>query len=771
MVKNLSLLLPVAFICCIIHAENISDADMAARGLIPKPKQIEIGASVKLTPPLITALDNGEDAVARLKSFFRTEFKWQNASSQSKGTSIEIKKDDSLKNNEAYKLEIAENKILITVKNSKGAALAAARLVSYLKSSAAEIESDGRISCAALKLNDYPDIELRGMHLQMAFPWEYSPAVNEEIVMKSIDTASEMCYNFIILEIGGAFKSAACPEAASPKGWTPEQLKRLVKYAKERGITPVPAINAIGHLERAPKIFFIKDDKGKNIAMDVKNPDFYKKYFSIVDELYDIFEKPPFFHIGGDECTDAAAKLAALNGCPASQIYAEFVNKTYEHLEKKNCRAMLWHDMLFNKEQLPEGPVNGNDTFQALDMINKNVIITYWCYGALDNYRAFKILASKGFSTMACPWYSNEGARKFISDGFREGISGVLGTTWAQPYKVGAAFTYPAEYAWNAEFPKVLTCDADEVFNSHYYIRGSKIPVSGAADIKFTGLKDFPSENPGETAVFSGLKFKLDKTYRASETNIITSDNISSLIKNAPVKSYFAIISPSNNSRGLLIDGINKARGQDDVIVYTPAFGKFTNTNPWGDELLVENSAVRKIVYGNGTNSNNSGIPENGCVISVHASGCEGQKWLKENLLENSPVRFAALPASDKPVTASAILPPNTKGFCVLFSSKFIIKNKNSNSLGSITVLKKDRSKDIFKIKNDFLTNYTPPERPNAFFWAAKPDFSGGRGGNEIIAFEWHSTNPDSGSAEQLMIEFSPEAVSSGLAILSGISW
>ncbi|AZU64316.1 beta-N-acetylhexosaminidase family protein [Neobacillus mesonae] len=69
-----------------------------------------------------------------------------------------------------------------------------------------------------------------------------------------------------------------------------------------------------------------------------------------------------------------------------------------------------------------------------------------------------------------------------------------------------------------------------------------------------------------------------------------------------------------------MLDGVNKSRGAGQLIQYTPAYGATTRTNPWGYEITVEDGKVVK------RGGNNSAIPTNGYVLSIHAND-----WLRDN--------------------------------------------------------------------------------------------------------------------------------------------
>ncbi|NLY29778.1 MAG: phosphodiester glycosidase family protein [Firmicutes bacterium] len=68
------------------------------------------------------------------------------------------------------------------------------------------------------------------------------------------------------------------------------------------------------------------------------------------------------------------------------------------------------------------------------------------------------------------------------------------------------------------------------------------------------------------------------------------------------------------------IDGVNRVRYADELIVYTPDSSPTTGTNSYGWEVIVEGNRVIGLGQGNST------IPENGYVLSGH--GNAGQ-WLR----------------------------------------------------------------------------------------------------------------------------------------------
>lgn len=74
------------------------------------------------------------------------------------------------------------------------------------------------------------------------------------------------------------------------------------------------------------------------------------------------------------------------------------------------------------------------------------------------------------------------------------------------------------------------------------------------------------------------------------------------------------------------VDALNRVRGEDDLIVYTSAFGESTATNEWGSEAVV---GADNVIVSVTTGVGNAKIPEGGFVVSGH--GTMGA-WVKNNM-------------------------------------------------------------------------------------------------------------------------------------------
>jgi hypothetical protein len=86
------------------------------------------------------------------------------------------------------------------------------------------------------------------------------------------------------------------------------------------------------------------------------------------------------------------------------------------------------------------------------------------------------------------------------------------------------------------------------------------------------------------------------------------------------------------------VDGVNRSRGNDELILFTPEFHRTTLTGQGGVEAVVIGGFVTAVYDGEGSRT----IPPNGCVLS--ASGQAGQ-WVREHIKagRNVEIRTAAI--------------------------------------------------------------------------------------------------------------------------------
>lgn len=89
------------------------------------------------------------------------------------------------------------------------------------------------------------------------------------------------------------------------------------------------------------------------------------------------------------------------------------------------------------------------------------------------------------------------------------------------------------------------------------------------------------------------------------------------------------------------LDGVNRERRTDELILYRPTFDLTTHTNQFGAEAIVTGGAVTSVVDGRG----NAPIPRDGFVLSGHG---QARQWIMQHLLPGTAasVSLQLTPAS-----------------------------------------------------------------------------------------------------------------------------
>jgi hypothetical protein len=134
------------------------------------------------------------------------------------------------------------------------------------------------------------------------------------------------------------------------------------------------------------------------------NPDVHGVVFDIVDEICDVFETEAFhagmdevFYIGEPQCPRCSGRDKA-------ELFAGEVRTIRDHLALKGRKLWIWGDRLLDGKTtgMGEWEASYNNTYRAIDMIPKDVIICDWHYDRPDQTPVY--FAMKGLSVITCPW-------------------------------------------------------------------------------------------------------------------------------------------------------------------------------------------------------------------------------------------------------------------------------------------------------------------------------------------------------------------------------
>jgi hypothetical protein len=239
-----------------------------------------------------------------------------------------------------------------------------------------------------------------------------SPASVDRFVKFIVEELAPRKVNTLVLMVQYNYQYESHPELRGTNAISKADAKKLVAACKRNNIRLIPQINLLGHqgntnpnrlLTVYPQFEEARvGDQYKSYCP--LHPDLHKVIFSLIDEITDVFETNAFhagmdevFYIGEDKCPRCKGKTKAA-------LFAGEVTKIRDHLRSKGKELWIWGDRLIDGKATGLGywESSHNNTYQAVDMIPKDVVICDWHYNRTA--QTDLMFAKKGLRVVTCPW-------------------------------------------------------------------------------------------------------------------------------------------------------------------------------------------------------------------------------------------------------------------------------------------------------------------------------------------------------------------------------
>jgi hexosaminidase len=207
-----------------------------------------------------------------------------------------------------------------------------------------------------VEIHDWPSLAYRGTMVDMS----HGPMPTEAEIKRQIDFLSRWKNNQYFFYSETNIEMQGYPLLSPKARFTPEQIRRIVEYARQRHVDVVPCVELYGHLhdlfkiERYADLSVIPHGQDFN-ALD---PRVVSVISNWVDQLTRIF-RSPFMHIGFDEPYDLD-KSAARSGVTAGKLYLRQLTQVVELVQQHRKHVIFWADTVnvFRKypDIIPELP-------------------------------------------------------------------------------------------------------------------------------------------------------------------------------------------------------------------------------------------------------------------------------------------------------------------------------------------------------------------------------------------------------------------------------
>ncbi|MDO3644153.1 family 20 glycosylhydrolase [Mucilaginibacter sp. L3T2-6] len=245
--------------------------------------------------------------------------------------------------------------------------------------------------------------------------------INEELAPRKVNT--------LILRVDYNYEFKIHPELRDSICLSKKDVKKIVAACKDHNIAIIPQINLLGHQSWASKLgsllkVYPEFDETPWIKMPATpaeykwpnadglycksycplHPSVHKIVFDVMDEVLDAFEAKAFhagmdevFYLGETKCPRCAGRDKAV-------LFANEVQTIRDHLAEKGRELWIWGDRLIDGRTTGIGQwaASYNDTWKAIDMIPRDVVICDWQYDR-DNQTAV-YFAMKGLRVVTCAW-------------------------------------------------------------------------------------------------------------------------------------------------------------------------------------------------------------------------------------------------------------------------------------------------------------------------------------------------------------------------------
>ena len=265
---------------------------------------------------------------------------------------------------------------------------------------------DGKVSLPRVSIEDQPANEYRGVMIDVARRLNTIAELKQCVVMCRLYKIRYM-HIHLTDDHAWTFPSTKFPKLGSsnngyngpaPQVYKLEELKDLVRFADDRGVTLIPEMDVPGHTDALripyPEIFDADEGPAHMGIMNMASEKAYEGLDVLVGEMLDVFKSSPYFHFGVDEprldrCEVAKSYKPYLEKHKlkdSRELYLHFIVRMDKIVKKHGRRSLIWADF------------GGSSTEDIV--VPKDVTAIAWANGS----GAGPELAKQGYSVINATW-------------------------------------------------------------------------------------------------------------------------------------------------------------------------------------------------------------------------------------------------------------------------------------------------------------------------------------------------------------------------------
>lgn len=340
--------------------------------LLPMPQSVRVGAgafTINATTPIVAT----DPSLAPLAEVLRQEIRLATglqlptATGTAGNPQIVLRLGNVPNGEEAYRLEVTPESALITANTYQGAAWGTVTLLQAID------RSGEGFSLPRMVIDDAPRYAYRGFMKDVA---------RQDVPIEQLYAAVNLCrlykvrYLHLHLSDDHAFvfpstkypqlgnRNSGAHSGPAPKVYDLQQLKDLVRYADERGVTLIPEIDGPGHTDAMRKSMPAELDSPRQPGggarlglLNMCNERMYEVMDDLIGEVAEVFASSPYIHIGADEVNTGAIKGAAeyedfikQHGMKGPhEVFVYYTTRVTDMVAKRGKKAIAWEGVPLDK--------------------------------------------------------------------------------------------------------------------------------------------------------------------------------------------------------------------------------------------------------------------------------------------------------------------------------------------------------------------------------------------------------------------------------------
>jgi Glycosyl hydrolase family 20, domain 2/Glycosyl hydrolase family 20, catalytic domain len=220
-------------------------------------------------------------------------------------------------------------------------------------------------------IEDWPDLEIRGIHLDLK-----GVMPTFEYLCNAIKTFSTDKLNTVLIEYEDKFTFEKHPLISSSCALTQKQIRELLAIGKEHFIEFIPLIQCLGHVEYVLKhkeyVYAAEENEIQQYCPS--KPEAFELFKEFTSEILELHSDSKYVHIGGDEARfigKCATCAATVTNSSKGKLYIDYIKKVCLFIKAQGKIPIIWSDMLIN--------INNINVTKELP---EDIIIMYWQYDA-----------------------------------------------------------------------------------------------------------------------------------------------------------------------------------------------------------------------------------------------------------------------------------------------------------------------------------------------------------------------------------------------------